>query len=192
MIRLRIVHRNLLGAEIRIEVYNSLDLEAFTNTILLLMAPTFGTLESQNLPAPNVELRTHPGSQSKEVTNYSASTQAQGYTEAPGQAKSLPDDNCSLVSPTALCTPEAEHPPPELNDSQSSAQPNSPTILLVDDNDVNLRLLVAFMKKLRYKYVTAQNGQEAVDSFKENHSQIAIVLMGRLILYLYGKVLSSS
>ncbi|KOS46648.1 hypothetical protein ACN38_g2374 [Penicillium nordicum] len=51
------------------------------------------------------------------------------------------------------------------------------TILLVDDNDINLRLLIAFMKKLNCDYVIAQNGEEALEAFKTNSSVIGMILM---------------
>jgi CheY-like chemotaxis protein len=38
--------------------------------------------------------------------------------------------------------------------------------LIVDDNKINLQLLVMFMKKQKFSYVEAENGQEAVDRFK--------------------------
>lgn len=55
------------------------------------------------------------------------------------------------------------------------------TILLVDDNDINLRLLIAFMKKLNCDYVIAQNGEEALEAFKTNSSVIGMILMGRFL-----------
>ncbi|KAF9878672.1 sensor histidine kinase response [Colletotrichum karsti] len=39
-------------------------------------------------------------------------------------------------------------------------------VLLVDDNKINLKLLVMFMKKCGFSYEEAENGQEAVDQFK--------------------------
>ena len=39
--------------------------------------------------------------------------------------------------------------------------------LLVDDNKINLQLLVMFMKKHKFSYAEAENGQEALDTFKE-------------------------
>ncbi|PYH92924.1 hypothetical protein BO71DRAFT_11876 [Aspergillus ellipticus CBS 707.79] len=60
----------------------------------------------------------------------------------------------------------------------AQTQQNSPTtVLLVDDNEINLKLLVAFMKKLGCNYATAQNGQEALDAFTENAYDIGVVLM---------------
>ena len=55
------------------------------------------------------------------------------------------------------------------------------TILLVDDNDINLRLLIAFMKKLNCDYVIAQNGEEALEAFKANSSAIGMIFMGRFL-----------
>lgn len=40
-------------------------------------------------------------------------------------------------------------------------------VLLVDDNKINLKLLVMFMKKCGFSYEEAENGQEALDRFKE-------------------------
>lgn len=53
------------------------------------------------------------------------------------------------------------------------------TILLVDDNDINLKILIAFMKKLKCEYVIAQNGEEALDVFKASFAIIAMIFMGR-------------
>ncbi|KAJ6140226.1 hypothetical protein N7471_006712 [Penicillium samsonianum] len=60
----------------------------------------------------------------------------------------------------------------------SQPQQSSPvTVLLVDDNDLNLRLLIAFMKKLGCDYAVAKNGQEALETFKANPSNIRVILM---------------
>lgn len=53
-----------------------------------------------------------------------------------------------------------------------------PSVLLVDDNDVNLKLLVAFMKKAKFPYYTASNGLEALEVYKANAGYIPVVLMG--------------
>ncbi|KAJ5360803.1 CheY-like superfamily [Penicillium concentricum] len=51
------------------------------------------------------------------------------------------------------------------------------TVLLVDDNEINLRILIAFMKKLKCDYLIAQNGQEALDVFKANFAAIGMIFM---------------
>ncbi|CAI6097350.1 unnamed protein product [Clonostachys chloroleuca] len=43
---------------------------------------------------------------------------------------------------------------------------NNLHLLLVDDNKINLQLLVMFMKKCKFTYEVAENGQEALDKFK--------------------------
>jgi CheY-like chemotaxis protein len=52
-------------------------------------------------------------------------------------------------------------------DASSGAQ-SKPRVLLVDDNDINLRLIRAFMKKCNITAVdTARNGREAVILFEQ-------------------------
>ncbi|KAF5009013.1 hypothetical protein FDECE_4751 [Fusarium decemcellulare] len=50
---------------------------------------------------------------------------------------------------------------------KDGVQPDKPHVLLVDDNKINLQLLVMFMKKCGFSYQEAENGQEAVERFKE-------------------------
>ncbi|KAG9190516.1 hypothetical protein G6011_08604 [Alternaria panax] len=49
--------------------------------------------------------------------------------------------------------------------------------LIVDDNPLNRRLLVAFMKKNGLQFEEASNGQEALDKYKEGSSKFDIILM---------------
>lgn len=49
------------------------------------------------------------------------------------------------------------------------------TILVVEDNDINLKIAVAFLKQLKYKCVISHNGQEAIDYLEEN--KVDIILM---------------
>ncbi|KAK4505539.1 hypothetical protein PRZ48_003502 [Zasmidium cellare] len=50
-------------------------------------------------------------------------------------------------------------------------------ILLVEDNDVNMKLLVALSKKLHLKYQCAINGQEALDVYRSTPGKYFLVLM---------------
>lgn len=52
-----------------------------------------------------------------------------------------------------------------------------PSILLVDDNAINLKLLVTFMKKIKLPYAEAVNGLDALNKFKEAHQPFDFVLM---------------
>ncbi|KAF7193952.1 Histidine kinase 1, partial [Pseudocercospora fuligena] len=51
-----------------------------------------------------------------------------------------------------------------------SVRASASSVLVVDDNPVNLTLLERYMKKLKRTYVGAVNGQEALDAYKANHS----------------------
>lgn len=49
--------------------------------------------------------------------------------------------------------------------------PKGMRVLLVDDNEINLKLLVAYMRKLKLNHATACNGLEAVNAYKDAHEQ---------------------
>ncbi|KAH6646740.1 hypothetical protein BKA67DRAFT_540235 [Truncatella angustata] len=49
----------------------------------------------------------------------------------------------------------------------AASEENLSEFLLVDDNPINLRILCMFMKKLGRNYITAVDGQDAVDKFKQ-------------------------
>lgn len=50
--------------------------------------------------------------------------------------------------------------------ARSTATENQTPVLLVEDNDVNLRLLVAFMKKSNLPYVIAKDGLQATQAYE--------------------------
>ncbi|CAG8139435.1 unnamed protein product [Penicillium olsonii] len=78
----------------------------------------------------------------------------------------------SHISTTVLGFPTTE-----VGSTSQSQQSSSVTVLLVDDNDINLRILTAFMKKLGCGYAVAKNGQEALETFRANPCSIRIILM---------------
>lgn len=53
------------------------------------------------------------------------------------------------------------------------------TVLLVEDNDINLQILVAHMKKEGYRYTIARDGLEAFNTFKAHPRKFGVVLMGK-------------
>ncbi|KAJ5215398.1 uncharacterized protein N7498_001805 [Penicillium cinerascens] len=63
------------------------------------------------------------------------------------------------------------------NYTSQSQQTAATKILIVDDNAINVRVLVEFMKKLGCDNQTASNGLEALNLFKANASSIAMILM---------------
>lgn len=67
-------------------------------------------------------------------------------------------------------------------------QPASNKYLLVDDNDINLKILASFMKRLGHEYDTAVNGLEALQMYTANPELYPFVLMGKLSWPAYDKV----
>jgi PleD family two-component response regulator len=53
-----------------------------------------------------------------------------------------------------------------------------PTVLLVEDNDINLQILIAYMRKEGYEYATARNGLEAFETYRSHPGKFTTVLMG--------------
>ncbi|KAI0407228.1 hypothetical protein F4802DRAFT_612318 [Xylaria palmicola] len=96
-------------------------------------------------------------------------------TGGPVSFRSLTTDNIqprrksSSVSPRSsrLPTPTRALSPPKYG----------PQFLLVEDNAINMRILCAFMKKLGCSYVTAEDGQIAVDKFREKPGRFHCLLM---------------
>jgi hypothetical protein len=56
--------------------------------------------------------------------------------------------------------------------------PSGLRVLLVEDNEINLKLLVAYMRKLKLYHTTATNGLEALDAYKECNGKFDVVFMG--------------
>lgn len=53
--------------------------------------------------------------------------------------------------------------------STSPTKNATPMLLLVDDNKVNLQLLTMYAKKQGYPYISATDGQMAVDAYQKAH-----------------------
>jgi len=56
-------------------------------------------------------------------------------------------------------------------------QPSGMRILLVEDNEINLKLLVAYMRKLKLNHATAINGLEALNTYKEAKGSFDVIFM---------------
>lgn len=51
------------------------------------------------------------------------------------------------------------------------------SILLVEDNKLNQRLMESSLKRFGYKIEVANNGLEAVEKYKENHDKFDLIIM---------------
>lgn len=66
---------------------------------------------------------------------------------------------------------------PTETESTEVIQKGEGVILAVDDNAINLRVAKGVVKKLGYTVITAENGQQAIDTYKENRDKIGVILM---------------
>lgn len=69
-------------------------------------------------------------------------------------------------------------PIPPANEAPEDQDQSGPSVLLVDDNDLNLQLLSAYTKKGNYEYMTARNGAEAIEIYKAHPSSFRVILLG--------------
>ncbi|KAF6783766.1 Histidine kinase 5-like protein 2 [Colletotrichum sojae] len=89
--------------------------------------------------------------------------------EGGGSSERTKDDSTTttLVPSTPLTSQEPE--------------PSGPRFLLVDDNPINVRILMSYIKKLGYRFACATNGLEAFEAFERSagHSaeEFRVVLM---------------
>jgi len=77
--------------------------------------------------------------------------------------------------PPLVAPPTASVPAPPTVTIQ---QEDGLRVLLVEDNEINLKLLIATMRKLKLDHVTATNGLEALNSYKANEGNFDVIFMG--------------
>lgn len=65
-----------------------------------------------------------------------------------------------------------------LKQEEDTPEIQKPSLLLVDDNDLNLQLLCAYVQKDGFEYMSAKNGAQAVDIYKAHPGKFQIVIIG--------------
>jgi len=70
-------------------------------------------------------------------------------------------------------TAQAAPPPPVLDTNFAARHPLS--ILVAEDDHVNLRLIVTMLRKLGYDPIAARDGREAADCFQREHPQCVLM-----------------
>jgi CheY-like chemotaxis protein len=73
--------------------------------------------------------------------------------------------------------PASEKPVIEEQGDEQKFSVGSETILLVDDEAIVIDVSAQMLKKIGYKVLSAHNGKEAIDIFKQNNDKIAIVIL---------------
>ncbi|KAL4747977.1 hypothetical protein BDW72DRAFT_162631 [Aspergillus terricola var. indicus] len=104
-------------------------------------------------------------------------------TLAPQNGKTVSTDVDVQLSPTSavttITTSAIEEGDGAVTEISATLEASRivPSVLLVDDNSVNLQLLVAVMKKAKFPYFTACNGLEALEVYKAHANEIHVILM---------------
>lgn len=86
--------------------------------------------------------------------------------------------NCSLAgSNSTPATPASPLNTFESPAPQNDSSPEHIRVLIVDDNDINLKIMSTFMRKIGLHYDTASNGLIALETYENSHERYAFVLM---------------
>lgn len=78
--------------------------------------------------------------------------------------------------PSTPVSPQ-KSPFPAVSEVTNNLDPNLRKVLLVEDNSINMKLLVATMRKMKRPYTCAGNGLEAVTAYASAPSSYALILM---------------
>jgi hypothetical protein len=78
-----------------------------------------------------------------------------------------------IVMTPSVLVPSAGTPPPSFD---GYADEMHATVMLVEDNGVNMKILVALMKKLKLPYVCAVNGLEALTIYTTTPDTFFLIL----------------
>ncbi|CZR54524.1 uncharacterized protein PAC_04408 [Phialocephala subalpina] len=103
-------------------------------------------------------------------------TSALNHTSTPnGNPSSAPDEEIAEVT----TEPPLPSPSPTFSLTLGVAppKPEGLRVLLVEDNEINLKLLIATMRKLKLDHATATNGLEAFNAYRECGGAFDVVFM---------------
>lgn len=113
----------------------------------------------------------HPTSKSSPTSTKSVPTKLQGERQ-------LPND-IALPHPSTTISPlTVKKTPPSKADSTATPKIKFPTLLVVDDNQINLSLLSTYLNRRKYETVhESQNGLEAVQQVEKRPAGYDIIFM---------------
>ena len=84
-------------------------------------------------------------------------------------------------TPPTQVTSEQENAKPAPTNGETPKEDKGLRVLLVEDNEINLKLLIATMRKLKLDHATAVNGLEAFNSYKDCEGKFDVIFMGALL-----------
>ncbi|PLB46487.1 hypothetical protein P170DRAFT_438263 [Aspergillus steynii IBT 23096] len=102
-------------------------------------------------------------------------TDTMGSPEETSLQKAVAEGNWEVTLPN-----RSGQPSPTTQDDKGTDEPAPPvpkSVLLVDDNDLNLQLLCAYTKKDGRDYVTGKDGAEAVETYRSDPGRFRVVVI---------------
>jgi signal transduction histidine kinase/CheY-like chemotaxis protein len=102
----------------------------------------------------------------------------QSTTDATPTSETPLNSQTSTEETRRLEPRDTSQPRSSSNEGQDNINPPGPSVLLVDDNEINLQLLCAYSKKENIEYLTARNGAEAVATYEAHPDQIRVIILG--------------
>lgn len=132
-------------------------------------SPANGTTQLPERPGPGVLTGGHGGDDRGNDASTESLAQAD-YPIAAPPGMTLSRSRAASTSRSISAPPDRILPQQNggtVNGAESTAAHARPHVLLVDDNDINLQLLVMFMKKQNLSYATASNGLVALEKYDE-------------------------
>ena len=124
-------------------------------------------LQRQSQPQPQPHPQSQPQPQQR--------PQPQPQQERPQTMTGYFDLQPGLSPPPTLALPRAKQRP----SSQDGVTDNHlPTVLLVEDNVINMKLLATFFRKSGYSFEQAANGLEALQAVQQRPEGFDVIFMG--------------
>ncbi|RHZ63232.1 hybrid sensor histidine kinase/response regulator [Aspergillus thermomutatus] len=130
--------------------------------------------EAMKVILDHLETCVHDATSTSE-TGFALSVRSQ-MSEAEASYSDTSKSSQVVISEVAVETTLAD-PLPESLVIASSKRPDDVNVLIVDDNDINLKILVTFLRKIGCSYDSASNGLIALDKYKESDRRFDFVLM---------------
>ncbi|KAK6360426.1 ssk1 response regulator receiver [Orbilia blumenaviensis] len=137
----------------------------------VMLIPRAGGGGTERIRATNVEAPTSP----------STTPQMVALPSSPGIVKPVPPKPASPgVVPSVSSPPAITRAPTKPKEFTAGigtldGQVPSINVLIVEDNIINLRLLEAFMKRLKVRWATAMNGRDAVTKWRTGGFQLVLM-----------------
>lgn len=128
--------------------------------------------------SPTSTAQVDPLSQSQNLNSPGIWSQ-ESANQSFGLWRQTPPETPTPAPPVAASAPPVTAPVQET--CKQTARDEGLRVLLVEDNEINLKLLVAYMRKLKLDHATATNGLEALDTYKDQEGRYDVIFMGKCL-----------